>query len=181
MIANEINKFDSLIMHERQSIKIYIHNFPSLINWGLFTGETAKALIASTREDERLYEKCFRQANTAITSQIETLLNWLIDQRVLIPQPAEVRNYLLRYFDLTRVLRLTCKLAVDWFGRQSQLSLEVYHDPEIEDHYLTLYIRQLQYNEDILKRIEELRAEYEIDLTDSSGWLLVTTDFRPPL
>ncbi|MGH8065712.1 MAG: hypothetical protein ACRERE_10875 [Candidatus Entotheonellia bacterium] len=181
MIADELNKFESLIIPARQYVNVHIHNYQLLINWGLFTEETAKALIASTMEGEQLYEKHFRQADTAITSQLETFLNWLLDQGVLIPQPSEVRNYLLRYFDLTRILRSTCKLAIEWFVRPSQLSLEVYRDPEIEDRYLTLYIRQPQYNEDILERIEKLRAEYEMDLTDSPGWFLVTTDFRPPL
>jgi hypothetical protein len=181
VIADKLNKYEPLIEQERQFTQMYIHNYPLLTNWGLFTEEAEKALIVSLLEDERLYEKYFRQANTAITFQIEILLDWLLDNRVLIPQPSEVRNYLLRYFDLTRILRSTCKLAMDRFGMQSRLSLEIYYDPEVEDQYLTLYIRQFQYNEDILKRIEELHEEYEVDLTDSAGWFLVTTDFRPPL
>jgi hypothetical protein len=64
---------------------------------------------------------------------------------------------------------------------QSQIALKIYSDPEVTDEYLTLYIRQSQYSETILKSIADLRAEYEEDLTDSSGWFLVTTDFHPPL
>ena len=108
------------------------------------------------------------------------LLNWLLDHRVLIPEPAEVRNYLTRYFELTSIVRSTCKLALDRFGLQAQLSLEIYGDPETEDEYLTLYIRQNRYSEDILNAIEALRSAYEVDLADSSGWFLITTDFRPP-
>ena len=60
----------------------------------------------------------------------------------------------------------------------TQLSLEVYHDPEIEDEYLTLYVRQADYDEHVLSTIEDIRAGYEGELAGRSGWLLVTTDFR---
>jgi hypothetical protein len=152
-----------------------------LTNWGVFSEETTKALIASVLNREQLYENTFRQPNTAVSSQVETLLNWLLDQKVLILEPVHIRNYLTRHFDLTRILRSTCKLALDRFGMQSQIALKIYSDPEVTDEYLTLYIRQSQYSETILKSIADLRAEYEEDLTDSSGWFLVTTDFHPPL
>ena len=118
---------------------------------------------------------------TDVTSQIEMLLNWLLEQKIFIPEPPQVREYLIRHFDLTRILRSTCKLALDRLGITSQLALEVYRDPEIDDTYLTLNIRQHHYTRNILKQIEDLRAEYEVDLSDSSGWFLVSTDFQPPL
>jgi hypothetical protein len=181
MRVEGIKKFELSIYRRERNTSGYLHSHPSSVSWGLFTEEANKALAVSMVKYEQLYETFFWKANTDITFQIEMLLTWLLDHQVFIPQPDEVRNYLVRYFDLTKILRSTCKLAMEWFGAQTQLSLEVYHDSEVEDRYLTLYIRQANYSEDILKRIEELRAEYEIDLSDSSGWFLITTDFRPPL
>jgi hypothetical protein len=181
MIVEDFKKFELSTCREERIRSVHLYHYPLSVSWGLFTEETDKALAISALSHERLYEKFFRQGNTNITFQVEMLLNWLLDHGVLIPQPAQVRSYLFHNFNLTRLLQSTCKLAMDRFAAQSQLSLEVYCDSEIEDTYLTLYIRQPHYNEDILKRIEELRAEYEIGLTESSGWFLITTDFRPPL
>jgi len=98
----------------------------------------------------------------------------------MVPQPAEVRDYLLRYPDMTDLLLSVCKMARERFGAPTQLSLEVYHDPEIEDEYLTLYVRQENYDEQILDKVESICAEYEKMIAGRSGWLLVTTDFQPP-
>jgi hypothetical protein len=81
---------------------------------------------------------------------------------------------------MLNVLPLVCKIAIDRGGSSSQLSLEVYRDPEIQDEYLTLYIRQSQYDESISKLIDEITVECQEYFSDSERWLIVTTDFRPP-
>ena len=111
--------------------------------------------------------------------QIEETLKHIQQDWIIIPKPAEVRDYLLRYSDLTNILPFVCKIARERVGIYPELSLEVYCDPEIEDEYLTLYVRQQDYDEDILDTIEDIRAQYEAKLAGKSGWLLVTTDFRP--
>ncbi len=124
------------------------------------------------------------QSSTDITSKIEEVLSELLLIPILIPQPDEVRSYLLSYPDIANLLPPVCEMARERFGKFVQLSLEVYHDPEIEDEYLTLYVRQEHYDEQIMDRIKEIRAtyetEYETELIDTAGWFLVTTDFYPP-
>src|SRR2546430_14209428 len=181
MVIEEINKVDPLINREKQFLQRHLRNYPLLNNWGIFAEEIGKPLIISTLATEGLYEKFYARSTIAVTSQIEPLLIWLLEQGVLIPQPLRVRNYLFRYFDLTRILRPVCKVIMDRISMNIQLTLELYCDPEIKDEYLVLYLRQNGYSEYILKFIEELRSEYEIDLADSSGWFLVTTDFQPPV
>ena len=112
--------------------------------------------------------------------QIEKVLYQLQQDGITIPRPSEVRDYLISYPDMTDLLLSACDLARQQFDSQVQLSLEVYHDPEIEDEYLTLYIRQQNYDEDILDTIEDICALYEGKLAGKSGWFLVTTDFRSP-
>ena len=117
--------------------------------------------------------------SAAVTSPIEELLNKLHQDWIKIPKPAEVRNYLLSYPDLTDLLPFVCKIARERVGIYPELSLEVYFDPEIEDEYLTLYVREQNYDQNILNTIEDICAQYESMLERKSGWLLVTTDFRP--
>ena len=136
--------------------------------------------IVNTMLYESLRKLFVSQTNTAITAQIEKVLNWLLHQNVLIPFPDAIRNYLLQHFDMLKLLPLVCKIAIDRVGASSQLSLEVYHDPEIHDEYLTLYIRRPDYDESVSKLIEEVSSECQEHLSDSTGWLLVTTDFRAP-
>lgn len=116
----------------------------------------------------------------ADTTQIKEVLDELEHSGVMLPQPEPVRGYLLHHPEMVDLLPLVCKLARDRLGLHTELSLEVYHDPEIEDEYLMLYVRQRAYASDILDVIEDINAEYEAALTDKPGWLLVTTDFQPP-
>ncbi|HWP93152.1 MAG TPA: hypothetical protein VNN20_13245 [Thermodesulfobacteriota bacterium] len=120
------------------------------------------------------------EGSANVTSQIEEALNQLHQDWIEIPKPAEVRDYLIRYPDLASILPFVCKVARERFGVYPELSLEVYCDPEIEDEYLTLYVRQENYDEDILSAIEDISAQYESILMGKSGWFLVTTDFRSP-
>jgi hypothetical protein len=99
---------------------------------------------------------------------------------VVVRRPAEVADYIERHADLADLLPLACLSARSEFGNEAELSLEVYRDPEIADEYLTLYVRQAVYDRQVMVRIERVRARYRDKLSDRSGWLHVTTDFRSP-
>jgi len=115
-----------------------------------------------------------------MTSHVDTLFTWLLDHHLIIVDVDRLKNYLIRYDDLIGILRSACQAALERFGVQSELSLEMYADPEIADEYPTLYIRQDPYSESILKSLEDLRVTYEVGLRQSPGWFLMTTDFRQP-
>ena len=114
------------------------------------------------------------------TKHIATAINFLRKIKVFIPEYNQVHDYLLRYPDMIDILPLVCKKATEKWEEKIQLSLEVYHDPEIEDEYLTLYVRQKDYDENIMDQIKEIRAIYEEMLIEKNGWFLMTTDFKPP-
>ena len=181
MTGEDLKKLSILITKEEHIKSAHFHNHPFPMSWGIATAGTDKPLIMSISKIDQPYERFSFHSYTDVTSQIEMLLNWLLTQKVFILEPSQVRKYLIRHFDLTRILRSTCKVALARLGMTSQLALEVYRDPEIGDAYLTLTIRQHHYTKDILNQIEDLRAEYEVDLADSTGWFLVSTDFQPPL
>ncbi|HKV40380.1 MAG TPA: hypothetical protein VJX67_14300 [Blastocatellia bacterium] len=81
---------------------------------------------------------------------------------------------------MLEVLRHTCEVCAEKFKSGTLLSLDLYHDPEIDDQYLVIYVRQPHYEPDILDQIDLVSEVFSEDLAALSGWLLVTTDFRPP-
>ena len=119
-------------------------------------------------------------AGTTIVSKIEDTFSELKKLGVKIPSLARVRNYLLNYSDTTNILHPVCQSIRECFGCEAEISLEVYEDPEIDDEYLTLYIRVPKYDNKVMDYIKNIRKEYEDALTSMKGWLLITTDFRKP-
>ncbi len=99
---------------------------------------------------------------------------------IRIPNPDEVQHYFVLHPDMIDSVRAMCKAAIEEFGDKDELSLEVFRDPESDDKYLTLYIRQHVYDEDILDRIERVSERFDEDATERSGWFLMTTDFQSP-
>jgi len=88
-----------------------------------------------------------------------------------------VDNYLTRHPELAAVLpSIIARIRNDF--PSGQLSLELYRDLEINDHYLTLYVRQQSYGNDIIERLEQISDEFSSSLEQGSGYLLLTTDFR---
>ena len=58
--------------------------------------------------------------------------------------------------------------------------MKVYDDPEIDDQYLSLYVRQDRYAPDLLDRIDATIGEFAAAMESATGFFLVTTDFRQP-
>ena len=97
--------------------------------------------------------------NTAtIENSLLSLQNYL---GFVFPHPKEVIDYLVKHRDLYDITLLACLLAENTFGNNSQISLKLYHDPEISDEYLTLYIRQEDYDPEIIDKIDAISQEYE--------------------
>lgn len=139
-----------------------------------------EALIVSASKRPVLYEFLLFRGNTDMTSETESLLSSLESSQIRIQDRNGIRDYLSRYSGIRDLLPSVCESALRHVPNNSQLSLEVYRDPEIDDEYLTLYIRQRDYDKRIMDIIEEISADYVGQLADVSGWLLVTTDFAPP-
>ena len=87
---------------------------------------------------------------------------------------------LLNYPDIIDLIIPICELVKEKFKHPAQVLLEVYHDPEIVDEYISIEIRQRKYDESVMKRIKEIRPDYNDKLIDKEGWIFVTTDFRQP-
>lgn len=99
---------------------------------------------------------------------------------ITIAHPAEVIDYILQNPSIGPVVMYACLLTEEGFRHDATITLDLYQDPESDDHYLTIYVRQKEYDKNILKRIDKICDEYEPALKGQSGWLLLTTDYKHP-
>lgn len=113
----------------------------------------------------------------AISQEVERLLSQLIENQVSLIAPDEIRRYLRNFPDLIELVPVAIEAARRYLP-EAELSLQVYHDPEIDDSYLAIYVRVRKYDESVMERIEQAEAEFLDLLMDKSGWLQLTTDFK---
>lgn len=99
---------------------------------------------------------------------------------VRMPKPTEVKAYLAPYGELRRLLPQICAALRGDFGPTVELSLERYADPEIDDSYLTLYVRNKEYDRQFVDRIAAISSRFDEHLSVIPGHLVITTDFRLP-
>jgi hypothetical protein len=92
----------------------------------------------------------------------------------------EVMDYLDKHRDLTQLLPDICARVREAFGQETELALQLYRDPEIEDCYLTLYVRQERYDPKIIERIEAVSSDFHDLLSAVEGHFLLATDLRRP-
>jgi hypothetical protein len=107
------------------------------------------------------------------------LLQRLAPYDVLCANRDELEAWLADHADLTPLLERVCARLREEFGQHAELSLEFYKDPEQQDQYPVLYVRQRKYEAGILKRIESVVNPFLPQFEAASGDLLITTDFRP--
>jgi hypothetical protein len=91
-----------------------------------------------------------------------------------------VSSYLSSHPDLGDPVLAVCAEVRKEFGPEAELALQVYRDPEIHDCYLSLYVRLTSYDDSIIPRLDRVSQPFDEELSRASGYLLVTTDFRPP-
>src|SRR5262249_38705927 len=90
----------------------------------------------------------------------------------------EVNSYLRRHPDLVEIMPAICSRTREEFGSTAALTIQVNHDPEMDDPYLILYIRLPTYSPDTRNRIDAVWQHFEEALRGLSGWIILTTDFR---
>ncbi len=118
-------------------------------------------------------------AQAASDSTFNTDLKPVSGFDVSVRNLADINGYLLENPALRSLSARICEQARVEFGRDAELTLELYRDPEIDDRYLTLLVRQPQYEANIVERLDQLAAQFADELDRCTGDLLVTTDFRP--
>src|SRR5262245_20454421 len=107
------------------------------------------------------------------------VLNSSLNEAIAVPDRKAVRAYLRRHAYLAGAILAVCEAARKEFGSEAELSLQLYRDPEVGDRYLTLYIRLDAYDGETMARIDRVSKKFERRLERATGYLLLTTDFRP--
>ena len=107
-------------------------------------------------------------------------LDLLTNMGIHVSCSPELRAYLLRHVDLVEPVRVIGHAARELVLRGDEVALELYRDPEVHDEYLALYIRRRDYDPGTLELIGRVSDVAERVLAGASGWVLVTTDFKPP-
>lgn len=118
--------------------------------------------------------------DSTLRTRVDELLRLLLARGIVVPQLTEVKDYLFLHPDMPEVLPSVAQVISEQFATQTQLSLEVYNDPEVKDKNLTFYVRQQQYDANILDSIKAAREKYRKYLVGKSGWIHLTTDFDYP-
>ncbi len=111
----------------------------------------------------------------------DVMMTNLLGKGIALPNPEDIRRNLLCHADMTDLVKRICDDALDRFPKPSQVALELYKDPEIEDEHLTVYVRQYHYDDNILDVIDDVRLKFEEERASSSSRIHITTDFEPPI
>src|SRR2546421_10119790 len=107
-------------------------------------------------------------------------LNQVTSHEVLVPNRREVLAYCRAHPFLARELPRIAARARAFFGTDAELLPVLYRDPEIDDRYLTMYVRTDPLEPDLMDRIEELNCGFHESWNPAWGYLLLTTDYRKP-
>ena len=142
---------------------------------------TSTVVQSDPNIEQILVQNEYWQGSTSIYPAVETSLLGLRDiLGFAFPNPGEVVEYLVQNPGLYDVVMYACSMTAEEFGSTSGITLDIFHDSESGDRYLTLYVRQKKYDDDIIARMDRICDLYEPGLNGLSGWLLLTTDYKPP-
>ncbi len=108
----------------------------------------------------------------------DKVLAGLAAQGIALANETEIAAYLTAHPDLAKIVPSVGARLREEFGKDAQLTLRLYRDPEIDDRYLSLNVRLVGYDDRTMERIDRVSEPFDEQLCNASGYLLVTTDFR---
>lgn len=134
----------------------------------------------TTFYDKDYLEYFYSERSSGLSDTISQFLRGIESLSIHLPHPSLVHDYLLIHPDMRQLIRSICVVSKNQTGNGAQLSLELYRDPEINDAYLSLYIRTNNYNNNFLNKLEDISSKFQNERSNSSGWIIITTDYQPP-
>src|SRR5260370_26365745 len=108
----------------------------------------------------------------------DKVLAGLAAQGIALANETEIAAYLTAHPDLAKIVPSVGARLREEFGKDAQLTLRLYRDPEIDDRYLSLNVRLVGYDDRTMERIDRVSEPFDEQPCNASGYLLVTTDFR---
>jgi len=181
-IISEIPKYnynaiqESLLLYSENINENYYFSNRLIDDWKSWIGNSY--LIESMEDNLQNY--LLKIKSSALTLGIEKLLFLLMGNGILILNSDEIRNYLLQHQDIVWGILPICDKIREKFRHSAEITIALYMDNEINDSYLVVYVRQAKYIHNIMDIIDQINDDSEMLLKRKSGWLLITTDFKPP-
>ncbi|WP_373839343.1 hypothetical protein [Methanospirillum sp.] len=122
------------------------------------------------------------QINTStITRGIYADLNGIVSEyNTVIPDPESVVAYLQKHYDLIDTLWKVAKFTSDTYQSPNEISIEIRYGDDSSDIILAVFVRMIEYPENIFDELDIVCEKFESDLITSEGFILLTTDFQPP-
>jgi hypothetical protein len=97
---------------------------------------------------------------------------------VSIPQPREISAYRAAHPDLAPLLPKIARALRKAFGPSLPISLELYKDPEIDDRYLSFFVRPVGSVSAFIDELDEISRRFDPALAKVSGHFLLMPDLR---
>jgi hypothetical protein len=123
------------------------------------------------------YRNASIMTEVPFSEQLRKVLDQVERKGVRLVGCDAISDYLTKSPDILELIP-TAVEAVQTYLPDAQLFLRVYHDPEVEDMYLTLLVRLPEYDDAVIERIRKAEAMFIDALANRQGWLQITTDFR---
>lgn len=99
---------------------------------------------------------------------------------IVAPRPDAVNEYVRAHLELADLVRdMAAALVEEFRGERSQIELDLYQDPEIDDRYLTLIVRLPEYDDSLMPRIKAVTRPFDDRRAKTDGWILITSDYEP--
>jgi hypothetical protein len=111
---------------------------------------------------------------------VVSLVTDLEGRGVLVLDRRPVLAFLRAHPDLLPVVKRVADVAIERLGDRSELSLEVYRDPEVRSKKLILYARQSPYEGSLLDVIHEIMDNHWQLAPGATGWFQLMTDYQRP-
>ena len=160
------------------------------INWNIYDTQKDNFRVEKRAEliqfinsvicpDARNYDYSSLSSHTDNVTATDTYLNSLdFLNHINYPDIGEVAEFLSKHKDIIEIVLTGCSLAHSGFNQNKSLTLEVFHDEEDGDEYLTLILRQNTYPDDFMDQIKKISNVYRSEIAGKSAYFLITTDFE---
>jgi len=111
-----------------------------------------------------------------IEDKVDRFLNSLLN-KVKLEKVELLRRYLLQHLDLLPIISKAIELSKEKFP-EARLILDLWDWDGEEDSHPVLYVRLKDYPSSFHEELTEIQKNYLSLLTHSTGWFLLTTDFK---
>jgi len=107
------------------------------------------------------------------------LADLALPETICVPRPDRVAAYLAERPGLSDIVKgMAAALVKEFENEPSQLILDVYDDPEIDDHNLKYIVRLPKYDGSLRPRLDHVWEPFAEQMVRAREGVNVTTDYR---